>query len=199
MTGAYSLTSIEDSIHFSAKSSFMMRPAERQDFTAEQSGIFRHKMWYPPFSTGQATRWEFLSQVMTLLRCVCALRCKDTNRTTRNDHFKGVGAKQINSLRRSMRRNMALRLRSVSTVPKWPENQEGRRPVLPAYGKALRKGLGKRSVKGIFKYGTEPDFKMDRERKRARMSRMSRSRAPRLTSWCGHTWRLLDRRCEEPH
>ena len=29
------------------------------------------------------------------------------------------------------------------------------------------KRQGQRSVKGIFKYGTEPDFKMDRERKRA--------------------------------
>lgn len=91
-------------------------------------GFSRHKMWYPPFSTGAGYAMGIRAgaEMTTFEMRFIALRCKDTIAPT-GTLAQGVGAKQINSLGEVYETKYGLTTseRVYGTVN---ENQEGRGP-----------------------------------------------------------------------
>lgn len=109
-------------------------------------GFSRHKMWYPPFSTGAGYAMGIRSgaEMTTFEMRFIALRCKDTIAPT-GTIAQGVGAKQVNSLGEVYETKYGLTTsqRVYGTVQ---ENLEGRGPcylrtegITPEQDESLRK------------------------------------------------------------
>ena len=109
-------------------------------------GFSRHKMWYPPFTTGAGYAMGIRSgaEMTTFEMRFIALRCKDTIAPT-GTIAQGVGAKQVNSLGEVYETKYGLTTsqRVYGTVQ---ENLEGRGPcylrtegITPEQDESLRK------------------------------------------------------------
>ena len=99
VTGAYGFDVNEKiAYNFSAKAVLCATGGAAGLYRPNNPGFSRHKMWYPPFTTGAgyAMGMEAGAEMTTFEMRFIALRCKDTIAPT-GTIAQGVGAKQINA------------------------------------------------------------------------------------------------------